>query len=230
MDAESDKTAHLYMMKEIKRHYQLPASEEELLSLYHTRLFNQDMTLIGNPQNDDIPFQKLHFYSENAFRFLLRKYDIKAASSDMGLFAQMYLDHHLKYIQLSEGSWEAIQLVKEKKCHCGMISDIDHDYQVRQFEELRLNDVFDSITTSEEVKNYKPKPDIFNVALGRAHCQGKEAMMIGDSYNKDIVGGKNMGMTTIWINRYQNLAEKKDLADYIVTQLLDIIPILDQLL
>jgi 2-haloacid dehalogenase/putative hydrolase of the HAD superfamily len=54
--------------------------------------------------------------------------------------------------------------------------------------------------------------------------------MIGDSYSKDIAGGKNLDMTTIWIDNYQNNLQKPTLADYTIKQLKDIIPIFNKIL
>lgn len=234
MDAESDKKAHYYMMKEIKKTYQLPTSEEELVTLYEKQLFNQDMTLKDNSENngiDIIHFQKLHFYSVSAFQSLLKRFDLKITLNDSLLFNKIYLENHLKYIHLAEGAEKAILLVKEKGYHCGIISDIDIDYQQEQFKALNIDQYFHSITTSEEVKNYKPATPIFQAALKKANCLGKEALMVGDSYNKDILGGKNMAMTTIWINRYQNQIDKKNiLADFTVSELKEIIPILNNVL
>lgn len=238
MDAESDKIAHYFMMREIKKIYKLPASEEQLVILYEKQLFNQDMTLKNikshkNAGNNN--FQKLHLYSELAFQSLLKHFsnNRKICSSDLLLFKKIYSKNHLQYIQLSEGAQDAILLVKEKGYHCGVISDIDLDYQQEQFKALNIDQSFHSITTSEEVQNYKPAPQIFQVALQKANCQGKEALMIGDSYSKDIIGGKNMAMTTIWINRYQNQNENKknnSFADFTVGQLKEILPILNRLL
>ena len=45
MDNESDKIAHFHMMKTIKKNYQLPVTEEQLLNLYESQLFNHDMTI-----------------------------------------------------------------------------------------------------------------------------------------------------------------------------------------
>jgi HAD superfamily hydrolase (TIGR01549 family) len=237
MDAESDKKAHYYMMKEIKKIYQLPASAEELLTLYEKQLFNQDMTLKDNKDNaknnnkDGYYFHKLHFYSELAFQSILQQFNKKVTPNDLQLFHENYLENHLKYIHLVEGAWEAILLVKERGYHCGIISDIDLDYQQEQFKALNIDQAFHSITTSEEVKQYKPAALIFQVALHKANCQGEETFMIGDSYSKDIIGGKNMAMTTIWINRYQNQIDKKNIsADFTVTELKEILPILNNFL
>ncbi len=230
MDNESDKIAHHYMMKKIKEHYSLPATEEHLVSLYESQLFNPDMTIKDNYQRDNSLFKELHYYSEHAFKSMLEQFKIETGKSDINWFNEIYLSCHLKHVQLVEGVWDAILFVKNKGYHCGVISDIDNYYQTKQFEALNLNNAFNSITTSEETRTYKPEPYIFKIALSKAGYGGNECLMIGDSFTKDIIGGKKMGMTTIWINRYQNNSDKKDQADYIIEQFKDIIQIFKKIL
>ena len=239
MDAESDRKAHYYMMKEVKDIYHLPSPVEELVILYEKQLFNKDMTLRDNTEDDDKGdnhFKKLYFYYEFSFQTLLKHYNIRISPADFPLFKKIYIENHLKYISLSEGAWDVILLVKEKGYHCGIISDIDLDYQQEQFKALTIDQAFHSITTSEEVRYYKPAAPIFEAALKKANCLGKEALMIGDSYHRDIVGGKQMGMLTIWLNNYQKQIGTNNTftdfadADFIVNELKEIMPILKNIL
>ena len=236
MDAESDRKAHYYMMKEVKDIYHLPSSVEELVIFYEKQLFNKDMTLKDNYSNnntDDDSFKKLYFYYELSFQTLLEHYNIRISSADFSLFKKIYIENHLKYISLSEGAWDTILLVKERGYHCGIISDIDLDYQQEQFKALNIDRAFHSITTSEEVRYYKPAAPIFEAALKKANCSGREALMVGDSYHRDIVGGKQMGMLTIWINNYQKQRDENNIfvdADFTIKELKEIIPILKNVL
>ncbi len=229
MDSESDKIAHIHMMQDIKEQYQLPVSGKKLVSLYESQLFNHDMTIKNRSQNNR-QFTRLHFYSENAFKSLLQEFNIETSSSDIDWFNKIYLANHLKFVKLVEGTTKVISLVKERGYHCGIISDIDNDYQLKQFQALNLDNVFDSITTSEGVKAYKPDELIYKIALDKANCQGNEALMVGDSYIKDIAGAKKINMTTIWINRYQDTKEENCLADYIIKEFKEILSIFNEIL
>jgi len=230
MDSESDKLAHVHMIKAIKEQYQLPISETLLVGMYESQLFNHDMTIKNRSQADNKLFTGLHSYSENAFKSLLKKFNIETNTSALEWFNKIYLANHLKYIKLVEGAREAIYLVRNKGYHCGIISDIDNDYQLKQFQALNLDNAFHSITTSEEVRTYKPDARIYKTALQKAKCRGNEAIMVGDSYSKDISGGKNMNMTTIWINRYQNNKDEPIDANYIIKNFREIIPIFEEIL
>jgi len=57
------------------------------------------------------------------------------------------------------------------------------------------------LVISEEVGCKKPDAAIFEIAAGRVHCGDKSRMLIvGDSLSSDILGGKNFGIDTCWLN------------------------------
>ena len=58
-----------------------------------------------------------------------------------------------------------------------------------------------SLTISGEVGVRKPNAKIFKVACERAGVLPKEAMLIGDSIENDIVGANQAGMTSVFIDR-----------------------------
>ncbi|GAH60226.1 unnamed protein product, partial [marine sediment metagenome] len=161
---------------------------------------------------------------------ILSEYNINPSIEDFRWFKETYFGNHKKYIKLFPETLEILQKIKNTSLHLGIISDIDDDYQDFQFKIFGITEKFDSITTSEEVQSYKPESKIFQIALKKANCRGEESIIIGDSYKKDIVGGKNIGMTTIWINKFQIEDIDTEKADFTVTHLKEISPILDRLI
>ena len=230
MDAESDNIAHLYMMEDIIQRYNLSIRPEDLVTKYNSFLFTKEMTLL-DCDPEDKSFTPLRESSKKAFRGILSEYNINPSEEDYSWFKKIYFENHKKYVKLFPETLEIIKKLRNhKSIHIGVISDIDNDYQDFQFKAFGIKEMFDSITTSEEVKTYKPEPKIFQVALNKAGCRGEESIMVGDSYKKDIIGGKNMGMTTIWINKFSRDDTDKDKADFIVKDLKEISPILDKLI
>lgn len=65
----------------------------------------------------------------------------------------------------------------------------------------RLNLKFDAVFTSEDVRSYKPRPEIFLAALEHFGASPDDAIMIGDSLNADVAGAHNAGIRAVWINR-----------------------------
>jgi len=67
----------------------------------------------------------------------------------------------------------------------------------------------------------KPYEPFFEVALRRLGCLPREAAMIGDNLATDIVGGRNFGMFTVWINPAGH-ADPPPEADLVVTSIMEL--------
>ena len=229
MCAESDHVAHSHMMKEVIQRYNLSASPEDMVTKYNSFLFTKEMTLRDTDPGEKA-FTPLRESTKKAFKGVLAEYNIQPSKEDFQWFRKSFLKNHKKYIKLFPETLTILRKLKKTNLHIGIISDIDNDFQDFQFKVFGIEKIFDSITTSEEVQSYKPKAEIFQVALGKAGCQGKESIIIGDSYKKDIIGGKNMGMITIWINKFTGDDADMDKADFVVKDLKEISPILGGLI
>ena len=230
MCSESDNVAHLHMMKDIIQRYNLSASPEDMTAKYNSYLFTKEMTLLDSDPREKC-FTPLRNSSKKAFIGVLSEYNIHPSNEDYHWFKEMYFENHKIYVKLFPETMGVIKFLKnQRSIHIGIISDIDNDYQDFQFNVFGIKEMFDSITTSEEVQSYKPEPKIFQIALKKAGCQAEESIIIGDSYKKDIIGGKNIGMTTIWINKFSGNNTDNDKADFIVKDLKEISPILRKLI
>lgn len=76
------------------------------------------------------------------------------------------------------------------------------------------------MTTSEAADAKKPDPRIFQLALSRAGAEVTDSIMIGDTYEADILGARALGMQTILFN-YHN--EEPQEGDRVVMRLLEIL-------
>jgi len=57
------------------------------------------------------------------------------------------------------------------------------------------------IITSEEAKAYKPRREVFDLALRKFGYKPEEVIHIGDSVASDVMGAKSAKIQPIWINR-----------------------------
>ena len=58
---------------------------------------------------------------------------------------------------------------------------------------------FTQIVESAVVGVRKPDPQIYALALKAVACAAEEVVVIGDSYEKDMVPAKSLGCHTIWL-------------------------------
>jgi putative hydrolase of the HAD superfamily len=65
--------------------------------------------------------------------------------------------------------------------------------------EFGLIPYLDVILDSAEVGLRKPDPKLFELALNQLGVAAEEAAFVGDSYERDIVPAKSVGMKTYWL-------------------------------
>ena len=82
-----------------------------------------------------------------------------------------------------------------------------------------INKHFSTVTTSEEIGVKKPNPLIFISALKKANVKASSSIMIGDTFEADILGAENVGMETMYYNYRKEAIPKKYT---VVNHLLDI--------
>ncbi len=78
---------------------------------------------------------------------------------------------------------------------------------------LRLMHVFDVVLTHDDTGHHKPSPVPFQMALERLGVEPTEAVMIGDWPERDIAGGLDAGLHTV----YARYGDTYGLADRVRT-------------
>ena len=75
-------------------------------------------------------------------------------------------------------------------------------------EKLELQHYFRAIVDCGSVRAYKPMPAPFERTLSLLDSGSSETLFVGDEYYADMVGGKKVSLTTVWINhRNHSLAD-----------------------
>ena len=74
----------------------------------------------------------------------------------------------------------------------------------------------------------KPSSYLFDEALSQLNIPAEMVLMVGDNLRTDIIGGKNLGMQTVWVNRWGKIKGdpevKPDLEIKTIDELLSNIP------
>ena len=112
------------------------------------------------------------------------------------------------------------------KYRLGLITNAsDKETTWRILRDLRLKDLFATILISGEFGWRKPSPQIFNAALGELSARPEYSVMVGDSFEADIIGAKNLGLKTVYIDA-ENEAESDipDITIQHIGQLFDRLP------
>ena len=113
--------------------------------------------------------------------------------------AETYIDELPKNNHLFEGVRETLKNLKDDyQMH--IITNGFHAVQHNKLIQSGLAPYFKSVTTSEEVGSKKPDAVIFKRALTKANALPEESLMIGDTFEADILGAEAVGMNTLLFN------------------------------
>ena len=81
-----------------------------------------------------------------------------------------------------------------------ILSNGFREVQYKKIENSGLQPYFDKIILSEDAGINKPHRDMFTHALKTTNSKRDQTMMIGDSWEADIVGAFNSRIDQIWFN------------------------------
>lgn len=110
-----------------------------------------------------------------------------------GRFASEYLQKSPLNKALFPGTREAIEYLSKKYVLHVITNGFDEVQRVKM-KANALNSYFKTVTTSEEAGAKKPSEKIFILAMVKSSAAADESLMIGDDYDVDIMGAKNVGM------------------------------------
>jgi len=92
---------------------------------------------------------------------------------------------------------------------------------------LNFHHIFHAVVTFEDTGERKPKPGPFRKALERLDIKPKEALMVGDWAERDMVGAANIGMKTVFARYGDTFGTIDTHADYEINDVKDLIKIVE---
>ncbi len=143
------------------------------------------------------------------FQKMLELNDINSLDYAMKYY-NIYWDTFLDQMALLEDARLFLERIKRSGLATCLLTDLTAHIQYRKIEKLGLSRYIDFMVTSEEVGVEKPDAKMFDAALRKLNCNESQALMIGDNYEKDILGAAAMSIKSIWINHDTNSRQLPD--------------------
>lgn len=107
--------------------------------------------------------------------------------------------------------------------HVGVLTDSDAGIAGLILEATGLRPHVAALTTAEEAGAFKPDPAPFRAALAKAGVEPRDAVMVGDSFERDVEPAFALGMTAVLLDRYD---ARTVATPYKVRSLAELAPIL----
>ena len=133
------------------------------------------------------------FYAEGFHRLGIEQ-DMSAPASDIREHFQRG-----EFETLFSDVLPALDALKGLGIQLGILSNFSENCE----DVLRLVHVhryFSFFVVSARVGVEKPDPRIFRFALDALRCSPDKALVVGDSYDRDIVPAKSLGCGTVWLH------------------------------
>jgi len=138
-------------------------------------------------------------------------------------FEEDYVKESPHKTNLFAGAHEVLQAL-QPHYHMHIITNGFKESSDLKLSKSNLKPYFKEIFVSEVIGKYKPDIALFQHALAVAGCEAKDAIMIGDSLEADILGAKNAGIDQIFFNPHFQ-AHTVD-CNYEISQLSELLGIL----
>lgn len=152
--------------------------------------WNEFQNMFINSYNDTFKTQR-----ELEYESLVRTIKQFGSSSDAEVLSEMMFDHWRNPPIFAESK----EFFKKCPLPIYIVSNIDRCdiSEAVSFHGLNPNGIF----TSEDARSYKPRAELFQLALSETGMNPHETVHIGDSLSSDIKGASALGINTIWLNR-----------------------------
>lgn len=124
---------------------------------------------------------------------------VKVNDTVIHKLSEDYITHLSSFNHLFENTFEILDYLNINY-NLHIITNGFEEVQAKKMSFSKIDHYFKTITNSETAGEKKPNPKIFNYALNIANTTASKSIMIGDSYEADILGAINMGMDVVFFD------------------------------
>jgi putative hydrolase of the HAD superfamily len=103
--------------------------------------------------------------------------------------------------------------------HLALVTNGAPDVQREKLAATGLGRYFAAVVISAELGIGKPDRRIFGAALDRIGASASDAVMVGDSLERDVAGARGAGLRTIWLERDDAAPDRTPLPDARIDEL-----------
>jgi putative hydrolase of the HAD superfamily len=95
----------------------------------------------------------------------------------------------------------AVERLRDREVALALVTNTDAASLARLRERFPVDDAFDAVVPSYEVRALKPAPAMFEAALDRVGARPERAAMVGDSPGSDVRAARRLGLRAVLVDR-----------------------------
>ncbi|MDD5200418.1 MAG: HAD family hydrolase [Terrimicrobiaceae bacterium] len=137
-------------------------------------------------------------YRQQVFDATLRSQELEGGEEAASELAATFAAQRRRLQRLMPDAREVLTRLA-KKHRIGLLTNGAPDLQREKLSNSGLESFFDAVAVSGEHDIGKPEPAIFHRLLGELRAVPGEAVMVGNSLERDILGARNAGVPSVWL-------------------------------
>lgn len=165
------------------------------------KLFIQSFLRINTALWDAFDRGTLHhaYIRENRFKMVFDELGLACPSNHVEI-GEIYLNTLPEKKHLLKGALDILNYVTDKGYSVHIVTNGFNDIQAKKISSSGISHFFKNVITFENANAKKPDPKIFAYALEMANALPEESIMIGDNWVADVMGAKQFGLDTVYLN------------------------------
>ena len=129
---------------------------------------------------------------------------------EINIISNLFIEYLTSNNHLIEGTIETLDYLKDKYV-LHIITNGFSFVQDVKLQKSNLDKYFVTITNSEAAGHKKPHENIFKHALTIANASKTESIMIGDSFEADVLGAMNFGIKAVFFNPANEMVSNNEI-------------------
>lgn len=139
-----------------------------------------------------------HAYRLQVFEAALRSQELESDEDAATVLAETFAAQRRRLQRLMPDARETLTRLA-KNHRVGLLTNGAPDLQREKLLNSGLGPLFHAVAVSGEHDIGKPQPEIFHRLLAELGTAPAEALMIGNSLERDILGARNAGIPSVWL-------------------------------
>ncbi|CAG5181258.1 uncharacterized protein ALTATR162_LOCUS9672 [Alternaria atra] len=148
-----------------------------------------------------------HEYRAERFQSVINIFGLNCTKQQMQTLLDTYESILMQNMQLKAGAISLLQILKQQEKSIAIITEGPQDAQERTVAALGLEPYFDRLVTTNKLGVSKVD-GLFGKALKLLGLRSADVVMVGDSWERDIVPASDVGIDCVWLTEKEGDIER----------------------
>ncbi|GAA0498791.1 HAD family hydrolase [Deinococcus depolymerans] len=112
-----------------------------------------------------------------------------------------YREAYREHWQLLPGAADVLRDLRAAGLRLAVLTNYVREVQGQKLAHFGLDALVDAVLCVEDVPAAKPDPRAYHAACAALNVTPAQAVMVGDSWEKDVQGARRAGLRAVWVSR-----------------------------